>query len=111
MSEARGSSAELGSLVFFKRTANKLSGDPSRLSVTAEGAAQIPLAAAASQRGGHARVGPDHGLSISRGAMTEAKAQQVAKVRRQGEVLGQDIAPLSEAREIVDIRGGDQVVL
>ena len=104
-----GIGADVDNLVFLKRTADKLFGDQYRWSVLAAGAAQIPLAVTASQMGGHVRVGLEDSLFISRGELATSNAQQVAKIRRIIEDLGNAIATPDEARAILDLKGGDQV--
>ena len=104
-----GIGADVDNLVFLKRTADKLFGDQYRWSVLAAGAAQIPLAVMASQKGGHVRVGLEDSLFISRGELATSNAQQVAKIRRIIEDLGHAVATPDEAREILDLKGGDQV--
>lgn len=104
-----GIGADVENLVFMKRTADKLFGDQYRWSVLAAGAAQIPMAVTASQMGGHVRVGLEDSLFISRGELAESNAQQVAKVRRIIEDLGNAVATPAETREILALKGGDQV--
>ncbi len=104
-----GIGADIDNLVFMKRTADKLFGDDYRWSVLAAGAAQIPMATTASQMGGNVRVGLEDSLFISRGVLAENNAQQVAKIRRIVEELGHEVATPDEAREILDLKGGDRV--
>lgn len=104
-----GIGADIDNLVFMKRTADKLFGDDYRWSILAAGAAQIPMATTASQMGGNVRVGLEDSLFISRGVLAENNAQQVAKIRRIVEELGHDVATPDEAREILDLKGGDRV--
>jgi len=104
-----GIGADIDNLVFMKKTADKLFGDDYRWSVLAAGAAQIPLAVAASQMGGHVRVGLEDSLFIRRGQLATSNAQQVAKIRHLIEELGCDVAAPDEAREILDLKGGDRV--
>ncbi len=104
-----GIGADIENLVFMKRTADKLFGDAYRWSVLGAGAAQMPLAAAAAQMGGHVRVGLEDSLYITRGKLAESNAQQVTKVRRILEELGHDIATPDEARDILQLKGGDRV--
>ena len=104
-----GIGADIDNLVFMKKTADKLFGDDFRWSVLAAGAAQIPLAVAASQMGGHVRVGLEDSLFIQRGELATSNAQQVAKIRRIIEDLGSVIATPEEARDILDLKGGDKV--
>ena len=104
-----GIGADIDNLTFMKKTADKLFGEDYRWSVLAAGAAQIPLAVAASQMGGHVRVGLEDSLFIKRGELATSNAQQVAKIRRIIEDLGSEIASPDEAREILDLKGGDRV--
>ncbi|MCF2873009.1 3-keto-5-aminohexanoate cleavage protein [Octadecabacter sp. G9-8] len=104
-----GIGADIDNLVFMKKTADKLFGEDYRWSILAAGASQIPMATTASQMGGHVRVGLEDSLFISRGELAESNAQQVAKVRRVVEELGCQVASPDEAREILDLKGGDRV--
>lgn len=104
-----GIGADIENLVFMKKTADKLFGDSYRWSVLGAGAAQMPLATAASQMGGNVRVGLEDSLFIKRGELATSNAQQVEKIRRIVEDLGAEIATPDEAREILDLKGGDRV--
>ncbi len=104
-----GIGADVENLVFMKRTADKLFGDNYRWSVLGAGGAQMSLAATASQMGGNVRVGLEDSLFISRGQLAESNAQQVQKIRRIVEDLGCQVATPDEARELLDLKGGDQV--
>jgi uncharacterized protein (DUF849 family) len=104
-----GIGADIENLVFMKKTADKLLGDNYRWSVLAAGAAQMPMATTAAQMGGNVRVGLEDSLYIKRGELATSNAQQVAKIRRIVEDLGAEIATPDEAREILDLKGGDRV--
>lgn len=104
-----GIGADIDNLVFMKKTADKLFGDSYRWSVLAAGSAQIPLAVTAAQMGGNVRVGLEDSLFISRGRLAQSNAEQVAKVRRALEELGHEIASPAEARDMLDLKGGDRV--
>ncbi len=104
-----GIGADIDNLIFMKKTADKLFGDDYRWSVLAAGAAQMPLATVGSQMGGHVRVGLEDSLFISRGVLAESNAQQVLKIRKIVEELGAEVATPDEAREILDLKGGDRV--
>jgi len=104
-----GIGADFDNLVFMKKTADKLFGDDYRWSILAAGASQIPMATTASQMGGNVRVGLEDSLFIQRGKLAESNAQQVAKIRRIVEELGNQVATPDEAREILDLKGGDRV--
>lgn len=104
-----GIGADVENLVFMKKTADKLFGDDYRWSILAAGGAQMPLATTASQMGGNLRVGLEDSLFISHGKLAESNAQQVAKIRRIVEDLGCEVATPDEAREMLDLKGGDRV--
>lgn len=104
-----GIGSDIDNLIFMKRTADRLFGDGYRWSVLGAGAAQMPLATTASQMGGNVRVGLEDSLFINRGELATSNAQQVAKIRRIVEDLGNDVATPDEAREMLALKGGDRV--
>lgn len=104
-----GIGADIENLVFMKKTADKLFGDDYRWSILSAGASQIPMATTAAQMGGNVRVGLEDSLFISRGELAKSNAQQVVKIRRIVEDLGSTVATPDEAREILDLKGGDRV--
>ena len=70
----------------------------------------MPLATTGSQMGGHVRVGLEDSLFVSRGILAENNAQQVAKIKRIVEDLGRFGRPRpDEARDILQLKGGDRV--
>lgn len=104
-----GIGTDVDNLIFMKRTADRLFGDAYRWSVLGAGGAQMPLATTASQMGGNVRVGLEDSLFIARGELATSNAQQVAKIRRIIEDLGNEVATPDEAREILALKGGDRV--
>ena len=104
-----GIGPEVDNLIFMKRTADRLFGDDYRWSVLGAGGAQMPLATTASQMGGNVRVGLEDSLFISRGKLAQSNAEQVTKIRRIVEDLGCQVATPDEAREMLDLKGGDRV--
>ena len=104
-----GIGAEIDNLVFMKRTADRLFGDDYRWSVLGAGAAQMPMATTASQMGGNVRVGLEDSLYIARGIKADSNAEQVRKIRRIIEDLGNAVATPDEARDILGLKGGDRV--
>ncbi len=104
-----GIGSDIDNLLFMKRTADRLFGDNYRWSVLGAGGAQMPFATTASQMGGHVRVGMEDSLFINRGELAQSNAQQVQKIRRIVEDLGCEVASPDEAREILDLKGGDRV--
>ena len=96
-------------LMFMKETADKLFGDDYRWSVLGAGRHQMPLITQAAMMGGHVRVGLEDSLYIGAGKLAASNAEQVAKIRRILEELGLEIATPADAREILALKGGDQV--
>ncbi|GAB7522900.1 beta-keto acid cleavage family enzyme [Paraburkholderia sp. 2C] len=104
-----GIGADLDNLVFMKRTADRLFGKDYRWSVLGAGGAQMNFATTAAMMGGHVRVGLEDSLHIARGKLARSNAEQVIKVRRILEDLGYEIATPAEAREILALKGSENV--
>ena len=96
-------------VLHMKRTADRLFGDQYRWSVLGAGAAQMKVAAQAATMGGHVRVGLEDSLWLGRGQLAQTNAAQVNRVRQIIEGLGLEIATPDEAREILQLKGGDRV--
>jgi uncharacterized protein (DUF849 family) len=96
-------------VMHMKRTADRLFGDNYRWSVLGAGRAQMPTAAMAASMGGNVRVGLEDSLWIGAGKLAPSNADQVTQVRKIIEGLGLDIATADEAREILELKGGDKV--
>jgi uncharacterized protein (DUF849 family) len=93
----------------MKRTADRLFGSEYHWSVLGAGRNQLPIAAMAAAMGGNVRVGLEDSLWIGAGRLAESNAQQVRAARQIIEGLGLDIASSDEAREILELKGGDRV--
>jgi len=93
----------------MKRTADRLFGDQYRWSVLGAGRNQMPVAAIAAAMGGNVRVGLEDSLWIGAGRLAGSNAEQVARVRQIVEGLGLEIATPDDAREILQLKGGDRV--
>lgn len=96
-------------VMHMKRTADRLFGDQYRWSVLAAGSNQMPVAAMAASMGGNVRVGLEDSLWLGKGQLARTNAEQVTKVRQIIEGLGGEIATPAEAREILKLKGGDNV--
>ncbi len=96
-------------VMMMKRTADRLLGDNYHWSVLGAGANQMKVAAIAAAMGGNVRVGLEDSLWLGPGQLAESNAQQVTKVRKIIEGLGLDIATADDAREILQLKGGDKV--
>jgi uncharacterized protein (DUF849 family) len=93
----------------MRRTADRLFGDAYRWSVLGAGRSQMPIAVMAAAMGGNVRVGLEDSLWLGPGRLAESSAAQVTKARQLIEGLGLEIATADEARQILDLKGGDQV--
>ncbi|MFP3921686.1 MAG: 3-keto-5-aminohexanoate cleavage protein [Dichotomicrobium sp.] len=96
-------------VMHMKRTADRLFGDQYRWSVLGAGRSQMPIASQAAAMGGNVRVGLEDSLWIRPKQLAESNAQQVQQVRRILEGLSLEIATPAEARELLDLKGGDDV--
>lgn len=104
-----GIGAHPDEVMHMKRTADRLFGDQYRWSVLGAGKNQLPIAAMAAAMGGNVRVGLEDSLWIGPGQLAKNNAEQVTKVRQIIEGLGLEVATPDEAREILGLKGGDQV--
>ena len=93
----------------MKRTADRLFGDQYHWSVLGAGRNQLPIATQSLALGGNVRVGLEDSLWIGPGRLAQSNAQQVRAVRQVIEGLGLEIASPDEAREMLQLKGGDQV--
>ena len=67
----------------------------------------MPIAAMAACMGGNVRVGLEESLWLGKGQLAPTNASQVVQVRKIIEGLGLEIATPDEAREILQVKGGD----
>ncbi|MEM1075260.1 MAG: 3-keto-5-aminohexanoate cleavage protein [Pseudomonadota bacterium] len=96
-------------VLHMKRTADRLFGSDYRWSVLGAGANQFRIAAQAAALGGNVRVGLEDSIWAGRGTLATSNAVQVRKVRQIIEGLGLAVATPEEARDILGLKGGDQV--
>jgi uncharacterized protein (DUF849 family) len=104
-----GAGADPENLIHMKTTADRLFGDDYYLSVLAAGKHQTRMVTIGALLGGSVRVGLEDSLYLKRGAMAKSNAEQVAKIRHILEELSLDIATPDEARQMLDLKGADQV--
>lgn len=103
-----GIPATLENLVFLLDTARKQIGE-FQFSVCAAGRHQIPMCTGSLILGGHARVGLEDSLYVSKGRLAKSSAEQVAKIIKIAGELGIEPATPDEARQILGLKGIDQV--
>ena len=96
-------------LMHMKRTADRLFGSDYRWSILGAGRFQIPLATMGASMGANVRVGLEDNLWAGPGQLAESNAQQVTMIRQVLEGLSLDVATPDEAREMLSLKGGDQV--
>jgi uncharacterized protein (DUF849 family) len=93
----------------MKHIADKLFGDDYYWSVLAAGRHQLPLVTMAAIMGGNVRVGLEDSLYIGKGQLAGSNAEQVRRIRTILENLSLEVATAGEAREMLALKGGDQV--
>jgi uncharacterized protein (DUF849 family) len=96
-------------VIMMRRTADRLFGDQYHWSVLGAGQNQMRVAAQAAAMGGNVRVGLEDSLWIGPGQLAKSNADQVKKARQILEGLGLEIASSDEARDILELKGGDKV--
>jgi uncharacterized protein (DUF849 family) len=96
-------------VMHMKRTADRLFGDAYKWSVLGAGRNQLPIAAMAAAMGANVRVGLEDSLWAGPGRLAESNAEQVRSARQIIEGLGLEVATPDEAREILELKGGDRV--
>lgn len=104
-----GIGADPDNLLFARRTADRLFGGDYVWSVLAAGRHQMAFTTQAAMLGGNVRVGLEDSLYIGKGKLATSNAEQVTKIRRICEELSLEIATPDEARDILQLKGGDQV--
>ena len=104
-----GIGAHPDDIAHMKRTADRLFGDNYRWSVLGAGRHQLPVAAQSIAMGGNVRVGLEDNLWLGKGRLATSNAEQVQAVRRVIEGLGLEVATPDEARQILGLKGGDEV--
>lgn len=95
-------------LVYLVDTARRQIGD-FVFSVCAAGNKQFPLCTQSLIMGGNVRVGLEDNLYIEKGVLAKSNAEQVAKIGRIARELGIEPATPNEARQILGLKGLDQV--
>jgi uncharacterized protein (DUF849 family) len=96
-------------VMHMRRTADRLFGADYRWSVLGAGRMQMPIAAMAASMGAHVRVGLEDSLWIDKGRLARSNAEQVRRVRSIVEGLGLVPATPDEARDILHLKGADEV--
>ena len=104
-----GIGADPDNLNHMKRIADKLFGADYYWSVLAAGRHQLNFVTMSAIMGGNVRVGLEDSLYAGKGKLATSSAQQVRIIRSVLENLSLEIATPQEARELLGLKGGDQV--
>jgi uncharacterized protein (DUF849 family) len=104
-----GIGADPDNLVHMRRIADKLFGDQYQWSVLAAGRHQMNFTTLAGLYGGNVRVGIEDSIYVGKGVLAKSNAEQVTKIRRILEDLSLEIATPDEARQMLGLKGADQV--
>ena len=106
-----GIGADPENVTHMRRIADKLFGDDYLWSVLAGGRHQLPLVTMGATMGGNVRVGLEDSLYAGKGRLATSNAEQVTIIRRILERLSLEIATPAEAREMLTLKGADQVTI
>ena len=104
-----GIGPDVDHIVHMKRTADRLLGDAYQWSTLGAGRYQMGIVTAAAIMGSHVRVGLEDSLYLGKGQIAESNASQVTKIRGILEALSLEIATPPEAREMLGLKGLDNV--
>src|SRR3546814_1831034 len=104
-----GIGADPENVLHMKRIADKLFGDAFHWSVLAAGRFQLPFVTLSAILGGNVRVGLEDSLYAGKGRLAKSNAEQVSIVRGILESLSMEVATPAEARQMLSLKGGDQV--
>ncbi|PWC41697.1 3-keto-5-aminohexanoate cleavage protein [Azospirillum sp. TSO22-1] len=96
-------------VLHMKRTADRLFGDQYVWSVLGAGRNQMPIAAQSLAMGGNVRVGLEDSLWSGPGRLAQSNAEQVKTIRKVIEGLSLEVATPEEARQLLALKGGDDV--
>ena len=104
-----GIGPEVEHIAHMKVTAERLLGDDLQWSVLGGGRHQFSMVTAAACMGSHVRVGLEDGLFIAKGQLAQSNAEQVEKMVRILGELSLEVATPAGAREILGLKGLNQV--
>jgi uncharacterized protein (DUF849 family) len=93
----------------MRRTADRLFSKDYQWSVLGAGKHQMRIAAMSAAMGGNVRVGLEDSLWLGKGTLAKSNALQVQQVRKIIEGLGLEVATPDEARQILQLKGAENV--
>ncbi|HSF84365.1 MAG TPA: 3-keto-5-aminohexanoate cleavage protein [Acidimicrobiia bacterium] len=104
-----GIGPDVENVVAMKTVADRLFGDDIQWSILGSGRHQFDLVTAGAVLGGHVRVGLEDGIYLRKGRLADSNEEQVAKMVRILDELSREVATSEEAREILDLKGLENV--
>jgi uncharacterized protein (DUF849 family) len=104
-----GIGADPENLTVMRQAADRLFGTDYHWSVLAAGRHQMPLVSIGAAMGSHVRVGLEDSLYLGKGMLAHSNADQVRRIRVILENLSLEVASPREAREMLALKGGDNV--
>jgi len=104
-----GIGPDVENLVHMRNMADRLLGDAYEWSILGAGRHQMGLLTVGAVMGGHCRVGLEDSLYLGKGEMAKTNADQVQRIRTILEALSLAPATPTEARQMLALKGGDQV--
>ena len=96
-------------VMHMRRTAERLFGQDYYWSVLGAGRSQMPLATMSATLGGNVRVGLEDSLWDGPGKLATSNATQVQRIVRMLNTLNLEVANPAETREMLQLKGKDQV--
>ena len=96
-------------LQHMRRTADRLFGPDYQWSILAAGRHQMSMCTMGAMMGGNVRVGMEDSIYVGKGELAKSNADQVKKIRHILETLSLEIATPDEARQMLQLKGGDKV--
>lgn len=104
-----GIGAEVENLMHMKATADRLFGDEYYFSVLCGGRMQMRMTTMSAILGGNVRVGLEDSLYLGKGELAKSNADAVRRIRATLESLGMEIATPDDVRQMLHLKGADQV--
>jgi uncharacterized protein (DUF849 family) len=104
-----GTGADTENLLHAKRIADKLFGSQYQWSVMASGRHQMPFLTMGAINGANVRVGLEDSLYSGKGRLATSNAEQVRLIRSILQPLSLEFATPAEARQILGLKGRDNV--
>jgi uncharacterized protein (DUF849 family) len=98
-------------VLHMRRTADRLFGNDYVWSVLGAGRNQMAVATLSAAMGGNVRVGLEDSLWDGPGTLARTNAAQVGRIRTILEALSLEVATPDDAREILQLKGGNQVAI